>query len=137
MNQPTKTQQTQQQQTEQRPARLEQERGSRGYVTPPANIAASEGEYIAEVEMPGVDKQGLEVSVEGNEVTIIGRRRQDIPEGELVYSETPLLADYRRIFELGADVDTAKIRAEVNQGVLRLHMPRREQAKRRKIEVAG
>jgi HSP20 family protein len=129
-----------QNQTQDRPTRMTGQQGQpgqRGYVAPPANIAASEDEYLLEVEMPGVDKQGLEVTVEGNELTIVGRRKQDLPEGELVYSETPLLADYRRVFELGADVDTTKIRAEMDQGVLKLHLPRREDAKRRKIEVSG
>jgi HSP20 family protein len=127
---------------EQRPTRMsgeqqQQQQQPRDYVIPPANITANENEYCLEIEMPGVDKQGLEITVEGNELTITGRRKQDLPEGELVYSETPLLADYRRVFELGADVDTNKVRAEMDQGVLRLHLPRRENAKRRKIEVSG
>ncbi|HZV33696.1 MAG TPA: Hsp20/alpha crystallin family protein [Verrucomicrobiae bacterium] len=124
-------------QNQQRPMPMEPQRGQRGYVAPPANIAASENEYVLEIEMPGVEKQGLEVTVEGNELTIIGRRKQDLPEGELLYSETPLSMDYRRTFELGLDVDTSKIRAEMDQGVLKLHLPRRENAKRRKIEVSG
>jgi HSP20 family protein len=126
-----------------RSARLESQQdqrnqqGQRGYVAPSANIVANENEYVLELEMPGVDKQGLEVTVEGSELTVIGRRKQDLPDGELLYSETPLLADYRRTFELGADVDTGKIRAEMNQGVLKLHLPRREDAKRRKVEISG
>ena len=129
---------TAQTKNQQRPMRMEsQERGQRGFIAPPANVAASENEYIVEVEMPGVDKQGLEVTVEGNEMTIIGRRKQDLPEGELLYSETPLSLDYRRTFELGADVDTTKIRAEMDQGVLKLHLPRREDAKKRKVEISG
>jgi len=61
-------------QTQNQPARLERE-PSRGFVTPPANISANENEYLIEVEMPGVDKSGLELSVEGNELTIIGHRK--------------------------------------------------------------
>ena len=120
-----------------RPTRMGTEPDRRNYVAPPANITANENEYCVELEMPGVDKQGLEITVEGSELTIIGRRKKELPEGELVYSESPLLADYRRVFELGADVDTSKIRAEMDQGVLKLHLPKREAAKPRKIEVAG
>ena len=122
---------------QQRPSRMDERAGFRGYVEPPANISATENEYFVELEMPGVDKAGLEATVEGNELTIIGRRKQELPEGELLYSETPLLADYRRRFDLGADVDTTKIRAEMDQGVLKLHLPKREDAKRRKIEISG
>jgi len=107
---------------------------NRGFVAPPANISANQNEYLVEVEMPGVDKEGIEVSVEGNELTITGRRKIDLPEGELVYSESPL-ADYRRVFELGPDVDTSKITAQMEQGVLKLHLPKSEKAKPKKIEV--
>lgn len=145
MNETKKTETQQQPPQEQRreAQQLQQQRPSRmgapsrGFVAPPANIAAKENEYLVELEMPGVDKDGLEATVEGNELTVIGRRKQELPEGELVYSETPLLADYRRTFELGADVDTSKIRAEMEQGVLKLHLPKREDLKPRKIEVKG
>ena len=84
--------------------------------------------------MPGVNKQGLEVTVEGNELTIIGRRASDVPEGELCYCESPQ-ADYRRVFELGPDVDTSRISAEMQQGVLKLRLPKSEKAKPKQIEV--
>ena len=101
---------------------------------PPANISATETEYLVEVDMPGVDKDGLEVTIEGNELTLIGRRKSDLPEGQLCYCESPQ-ADYRRTFELGPDVDTSKIGAEMRQGVLRLHLPKSEKAKPRQIEI--
>src|SRR5215510_1708421 len=80
----------------------------RGFVVPPANISASQNEYLIELEMPGVNKEGLEITVEGNELTIIGRRPQDTQQGELWYAESAQ-ADFRRVFELGPDVDTTKI----------------------------
>jgi HSP20 family protein len=122
-------------QTQIQPARLERE-PNRGFVTPPANISANENAYQLELEMPGVDKSGLEVSVEGNELTIIGRRKTERPEGDVYYSEWPE-ADYRRVFELGHDVDTAKINAQLDRGVLKLRLPKSETAKPRKIQIAG
>lgn len=109
---------------------------SRGYVTPPANIFGGDNEYILEIEMPGVDKSGLEVTVEGNELTIIGRRKPETAQGELFYSETPQ-ADFRRMFELGPDVDTGRINAQIDQGVLKLCLPKSEKAKPRKIQISG
>lgn len=106
----------------------------RGFITPPANISATDSEYVVEIDMPGVTKDGLEVTVEGNELTIIGRRQTEIPPGELWYCETPQ-ADYRRVFELGPDVDTARISAEMKQGVLVLRLPKSEKAKPKQIEV--
>jgi len=108
--------------------------GERGYIMPPANISATENEYIVEIEMPGVDKSGLEVTVEGNELTLIGRRKTELPENELCYCESAL-ADFRRVFELGPDVDSSKINAELKQGVLTLRLPKSEKAKPKQIEV--
>ncbi|MDB6110561.1 MAG: heat shock protein Hsp20 [Pedosphaera sp.] len=113
----------------------EENRPSRAFVTPPANIAAGPDGYFIELEMPGVNKDGIEITVDGSELTVIGRRQSDIPEGELLYYEsTP--ADFRRTFELSADVDTSKIEAHMEQGVLKLRLPRREDFKPRKIPVA-
>ncbi len=120
-------------QTQAQPARAEAERPRR-FIAPPANILAADNEYMVEVDMPGVTKEGLEVTVEGNELTIIGRRQPEQPQGELLYRESPW-ADYRRVFELGPDVDTAKISAEMREGVLRLHLPKSEKAKPKQIEV--
>jgi len=126
----------QQQQSQQnQPARLERQR-NRDFIIPPANISATDNEYFLEVEMPGVDKSGLELTVEGNELTITGWRKSDTPQGELCYSEWPE-ADFRRVFELGPDVDTAKINAQLDQGVLRLRLPKSERAKPRKIQITG
>jgi HSP20 family protein len=122
-------------QNQNRPARMEAQR-ERGFITPPANILANDNEYLIEVEMPGVAKEGLEITAQGNELTIMGRRKSDLPEGQLFYSESPF-ADFRRVFELGLDVDTSKIQAELEQGVLKLHLPKSEKAKPRKIPVNG
>ncbi len=107
---------------------------ARSYVAPPANISATGSEYLVEVDMPGVNKEGLQVTVEGNELTLIGRRRHDLPEGELYYCESPQ-ADFRRTFELGPDVDPSRISAEIHQGVLRLRLPKSEKARPKQIEV--
>jgi HSP20 family protein len=112
------------------------EQEQRAFITPPANISATDNEYLVEMEMPGVDKNGLEITVEGNELTIVGRRKSDTPPGELLYGESPR-ADYRRVFELGPDVDTDKIGAQMEQGVLKLRLPKSEKAKPRKIQITG
>ncbi len=106
----------------------------RGFIIPPANIAATADGYVLEVDMPGVDKSGLEITVEDNELTIVGRRTTELPESELCYCESPQ-ADYRRVFEVGVDVDTANIKAEMHQGVLKLRLPKSEKAKPKQIQI--
>src|SRR5690349_20797389 len=102
----------------------------RGFVTPPANISATQNEYVIELEMPGVNREGLEITVEGNELTIVGRRQPQEAEGELCYCESAQ-ANFRRVFEFGPDVDPSKIDAHLEQGVLKLRLPKSEKARPR------
>jgi HSP20 family protein len=110
-------------------------RPERGYVTPQVNIVETKDEYLLEAEMPGVSKDGLEVLLEANELSIVGRRNSDtVPGADLIYREsTP--RDYRRTFVLDPAIDTAKINAQMEQGVLKLHLPKAEKVKPRKITV--
>ena len=101
---------------------------------PAANIFSRQDEYVIELEMPGVTRQGLEISIEGNQLTVVGRRQAAETPGRLIYSETDG-GQFRRSFELSTDIDTEKIHADLHQGVLCLHLPRAERAKPRKITI--
>ncbi len=105
------------------------------YVTPRVNILETPAGYTLEAELPGVNKDGLEVSLENNELTIIGRRADAKAPGESVYRESSPY-DFRRVFVLDPVIDAGKIEAKVEQGVLTLRLPKVEKAKPRKIEVA-
>ena len=104
------------------------------YLTPPANIREDKDGYILEAEMPGVSKDGLEVTIENGELQIIGRRTKSEAAGRQIYRESRGL-DYRRVFELDHSIDAGKIVARIDQGVLTLHLPKSEAVKPRKIEV--
>ena len=119
-------------QTEQRPTT--DGRAGREYVSPEVNISETKDGYVLEAEMPGVNKQGLEITLEGNEITILGRRESEVVNGTPLFRERTL-ADYRRVFELDPAIDTAKIAAKMDQGVLVLTLPKSEQVKPRKITV--
>jgi len=106
----------------------------RRYVSPPVNIFEEKEGYVLEAEMPGVTKDGLEITLEGNEITIFGRRTEEAVAGQAIYRETRPL-DYRRSFELDPTVDTGKISAKMDQGVLTLHLPKVEKVKPRKIAI--
>jgi HSP20 family protein len=104
------------------------------YVAPEVNIFETQDGYVLEAEMPGVNKDGLEITLEGNEVTIIGRRNQETVNGEAIFRERPT-ADYRRVFELDPAIDTSKVLAKMDQGILTLTLPKSERVKPRKITV--
>jgi len=105
-----------------------------GFLTPLANILETGDGYVLEAEMPGVNKEGLEITVENGELVIFGRRAVRETKGREVYRESRPL-DYRRVFELDPSIDSVKINEKIEQGVLRLHLPKAESVKPRKITV--
>ena len=104
------------------------------YVAPDVNIYETKDGYTLEAEMPGVNKDGLEITLEGHEITITGHRTLEVVSGEPLFRERHG-ADYRRVFELDPAIDTARISARMTQGVLFLTLPKSEQVKPRKITV--
>lgn len=105
------------------------------FVTPLASVSETPDGYTLELEMPGVNKEGLEISVENNELTIIGRRQTATPEGTLVHRESRP-HNYRRSFEIDPSIDSAKIGARMSQGIITLTLPKAEEVKPRKIAVS-
>lgn len=108
----------------------------RGYVAPDVNIFETKDDYVLEAEMPGVNKDGLEITLQGNVLTLFGRRNDEVPKAELVYRESRPV-DFRRVFELDPAIDTQNIVAKVEQGILVLRLPKTEKVKPRKITVNG
>jgi|SRR3954451_11298755 len=107
----------------------------RRYVAPEVNIFELKDDYVLEAEMPGVSKDGLEITLEGNVLTIVGHRSDPALTGDALYRESRF-ADYRRVFELDPAIDGDKINARVEQGILTLTLPKAERVKPRKISVA-
>jgi HSP20 family protein len=105
------------------------------FVAPSASVVEAGDGYTLEVEMPGVNKGGLEISFENNELTILGRRSLSTVEGTLIHHESRP-ENYRRAFELDPSIDADKITAKIDQGVVTLTLPKAEHVKPRKIAVS-
>jgi HSP20 family protein len=105
------------------------------FIAPVATVTENGDGYTLQVEMPGVNKEGLEMWVENNELTIMGRRSLPAVQGTLVHRESRR-ENFRRAFELDPSIDSAKISATIEQGVLTLTLPKAEQVKPRKITVS-
>lgn len=105
------------------------------FVAPVATVLENADGYTLQVEMPGVNKEGLEMWVENNELTIVGRRSLPTVQGTLVHREFRR-ENFRRAFELDPSIDAGKISAKIEQGVVTLTLPKAEQVKPRKITVS-
>lgn len=102
---------------------------------PPVDVVEDSSGITLYADLPGVSKDKLNLNVEAGTLTIEGDLGLATPEGmEATYAEVGL-ARFRRVFSLSKDLDTAKVSAELAQGVLRLRIPKAEHAQPRKIEV--
>ena len=110
----------------------------RRYVRPRADITESANGFVVQVEMPGVNRRGLEVTFENGELALLGHRTPPATptDSELLYRESRP-SDFRRTFELDQSVDAGGITASLDQGLLTLTLPKAEAAKPRKIEISG
>ena len=105
------------------------------FVTPAAGVIEIGDGYTLEIEMPGVKKDGLEISVENNELTITGRRSLPVVEGTLVHRESRP-ENFRRVFEIDPSIDANRISAKIDRGLVTLTLPKAEHVKPRKITVS-
>jgi len=103
-------------------------------VCPAVDISENKDEYVLQADMPGVNKHGLELLLEASELTIVGRRQPGPAEGEVLHRES-VQHDYRRTFLLDPVIETSRISAQIDQGVLTLRLPKAEAVKPRKIRV--
>ncbi len=105
------------------------------FITPPASVTDTAEGYMLEIEMPGVKKDGLDISVDNHELIIIGRRSVPAAEGTAIHRESRP-ENFRRAFELDPSIDANKISAKIDQGLMTLTLPKAEHVKPRKITVS-
>jgi HSP20 family protein len=102
---------------------------------PTTDIFETEDALTVVLEMPGVDRDNIDVSVENGVLTVEGKINFAKYEGlQPLYSEYNI-GPYRRSFRISSQVDQDKIRAEMRDGVITLVLPKAEEAKPRRIEV--
>jgi len=100
------------------------------------DVFENENGITLRADLPGVSKEGLNLRVEGDQLTFEGQVTLGEAAGlEPVYAEVRV-AQYRRSFTLSRDLDTGRIEASMKNGVLTLHIPKAEQAKPRRIPVS-
>jgi HSP20 family molecular chaperone IbpA len=104
------------------------------YRLPEVDITETKDEYVLVADMPGVGKGGLEVLLDNNELTIVGRRQLPPSGAEVLHRESKA-HDFRRTFEVDPVIETTRIRAQIVQGVLTVHLPKAERVKPRRVLV--
>jgi HSP20 family protein len=90
-------------------------------------------ELIAEV--PGVNKEDLQIKIQGNYLEISGSHKSEGPEGYKVHRTEREAASFSRSFTLPYEVDSAKVAATLKDGLLKMTLPKSETAKPRQITI--
>ena len=114
--------------------RVERTRAGRTFV-PNVDIVEQENELLLLADMPGVKADDLDIRYERGELIVHGRvrSRQDVQQSYMLREYG--VGDFYRVFQVGEAIDSNRIEAQVNDGVLTLHLPKTEQAVPRKITI--
>jgi HSP20 family protein len=109
--------------------------GTAAHIVPPVDVFEDESGITVLADLPGVSRERLGVRVDGEMLLIEGTADVAGPDKlELVYGEARVPA-YRREFTLSRELDASRIEAQLKDGVLRLSIPKAEEARPRRIEV--
>jgi HSP20 family protein len=108
-------------------------KGASCSIIPPVDIIEETDRFLLKADMPGITKDGLDVKIDNDELTISGKYETDNNK-EYSYSEFTI-RDYSRSFRVSNGISTKDISASLENGVLTLILPKSEEIKPRKIDV--
>jgi HSP20 family protein len=100
--------------------------------TPAADIYETESGFLLALDLPGIDREALEIDVEDNRLIVKGTRMIDEPRQHR--TERPR-GKFLRTFSVPGSVDQGKIVAEYKDGVLQIRLPKRSEQKPKKIDI--
>ena len=104
-------------------------------LVPPVDICENGEVVTLFADLPGVGKDGLNLHIDKETLEISGKRNlHDVKQTEQHYTEMPE-SDFYRAFTIGEEIDREKISAQLNNGVLKVILPKAERAKPKKIDI--
>lgn len=104
---------------------------------PQVDICESRESVRIVANMPGIDPNTVDVTVDDHVLTLEGRPVVELPKGYELAGQEFVVGRFRRDFALSEQVDVEAIRARVRQGVLDVVIPKKEEVKTRKIQVGS
>jgi HSP20 family protein len=120
------------------PRTFDNEQMARGSWNPSVDISENEQSIVLEAELPGMKSEDVELSIENNVVTIRGERKFEKKEEKDNYHRVERsYGSFTRSFTLPRTVTGEDAQAEFQNGLLKVTLPKREEAKARKIEIKG
>ncbi len=110
--------------------------GLRSGTTPPMGVWLSDDSVVVDIELPGVDPKDVDISVEGAELNVSGKRGAEAGDkGTAYHRRERARGEFRRTVRLPFRVAAEEVKAEYRHGVLRVTLPRVAEDRRRKVEI--
>ena len=109
---------------------------TRSWRRPQYDISESNDAFSVHVSLPGVSREGVDISLDDDTLTVVGTRTNQVPEGWRPLRRELEQGDYRLSLRLNVPVNEAKIKASVADGVLDLSLPKADEVKPRKIKIS-
>jgi HSP20 family protein len=103
---------------------------------PPINVFQQGDDILAIVELPGVEKDSLQIQAKENTIRIAGKKVLTYPEGVSIHRRERTFGEFDRTLSLPVQLDPDRIKAEYRDGILALHLPRSERDKPRAIQIS-
>jgi HSP20 family protein len=120
------------------PRRERDEEMSLGAWIPPVDIVEEKDRILMTAELPGFKEDGVEIQMEGGVLTIRGERRSEVEkEGRTYHRMERSYGQFVRSFTLPNNVDRERIKASFENGLLKIEMPKREEAKPKQIKISS
>ena len=111
--------------------------GEEGVFAPPVEVAESDGEVVVKMEVPGVEKDQLQLTVSDDHLIIRGEVRKESEEKKKHYYRQEIrYGAFQRFVALPVEVDATKANAELKHGMLKITLPKSKQPKAHEIKVA-
>lgn len=104
--------------------------------TPTTDMYETDGEYIVEVELPGLTKKDIQINCQDNILSIEGERKQETKEEHPGYLRSERsYGSFKRSIMLPASIIEDKVKATFKEGVLRVTIPKAEKSKRKSVPI--
>lgn len=103
---------------------------------PPINMFQKGDDFVAIIELPGVDKSDLDIQAKGNYIRLSGAKSSNYPEGVSAHRRERVFGSFDRTISVPVKIDPDGIKAEYRDGVLALFIPRAEEDKPRKVQLS-
>ena len=104
--------------------------------SPSIDLSETKDSFVVKAELPGLDAKDVEVSISGNLLTIRGEKKKEEEEkDEHHYRSERYYGSFQRVFQLPTNLKADKVEASFDKGVLKVTLPKVEEAKKKQIEV--